>query len=375
MNIIQAKSAVIDGKLHQDTWLEIKDGIITSVNDGISPRNPDQIIKETLVPGFIDMHCHGGGGKYFSDEEDSGIQKVIDLHSTHGTTTMMASLVTEPIPTLKKQIKRLVPFAETGAVCGIHLEGPHLSPVHCGAHDPSLLRIPTIAELQELLDAGRGHIKMITLAPELPHAIESIKFLVTQGIVVALGHSNADFDTTTRAIDAGATVITHFYNGLPKLDHHKSSITSNAILDPRLVLELILDGHHVNAPAAELLLRSAPNRVALVTDAMAAAGGNDGNYMIGSLSVVVQKGVARLESNESLAGSTLTMDKAFFNLCKLPGRSIIDAVLATSHTPAKALSLKDRGEIAVGKRADLLEISIKEERVRIVSSNLLPLAE
>ena len=374
--IIQAKSAVIGGKLSQDIWLEIKNGIITSINDGTSPGIPDQIINETLIPGFIDMHCHGGGGEYFSAEEDSGIQRVIDLHSTHGTTSMLASLVTEPIPTLKKQIRKLARFAETGAICGIHLEGPYLSPMRCGAHEPSLLRDPTITELSDLLDTGAGHIKMITVAPELPNAIEVIGFLVSQGVVVALGHSNSNFETAKRAVDAGASVTTHFYNGLPPIDHHNANITSAVLLDERLSLELILDGHHVNTPAAELMLTAAPNRVILVTDAMSAAGEQDGEYMIGSLSVIVEKGVARLKSNDpsadsaSLAGSTLTMDRAFFNLCKLTGRSIIDAVLATSYTPAKALNLKDRGEIAVGKRADLLEISIEEEQLRIVSSKL-----
>lgn len=365
--IIQAKTAVIDGHLRQDIWLETRDGIITSINDGISPGMADKRVEGTLVPGFIDMHCHGGGGKYFSAEEDSDIQKVIDLHAMHGTTSMLASLVTEPIPALKKQIGKLVPFAENGAICGIHLEGPYLSPVHCGAHEPSLLRVPTIPELAELLDIGAGHIKMVTIAPELPNAIDVIGFLVSQGVVAALGHSNSDFETTKRAIDAGASTTTHFYNGLPTIDHHNANITLAALLDERLSLELILDGHHVNSPAAELMFIAAPNRVALVTDAMSAAGSGDGHYMIGSLAVEVQEGVARLESNGSLAGSTLTMDRAFFNLCKLPGRSITDAVAAASTLPAQLLGLADRGEIAVGKSADLLEVSVGEERLSVIS--------
>ena len=366
--VIQAKSAVIEGKLRQDVWLEIENGFITSINDGASPVIPDQVIHGTLIPGFVDMHCHGGGGKYFSSVNISEIQTVIETHAAHGTTSMLASLVSEPLPALKQQIQRLVSFAESGTIKGIHLEGPYLSHVHCGAHEPSYLRLPSIIELQELLDIGAGHIKMVTLAPELPQAIEVTRFLTEQSIVVALGHSNSDFDTAKRAIDAGASVITHFYNGLPLLNHHKSTITSAAILDQRVTLELILDGHHVNAPAVELLFQSASNRVALVTDAMAAAGSNDGDYMIGSLDVVVKDGVARLKSNNSLAGSTLTMDRAFFNLCKIPGKSISDAVLATSSFPARAIGLKDRGEIAIGKRSQMLEVSIEEERTRIVSS-------
>lgn len=366
--IIQAKSAVIGGKLLQDTWLEVSDGIITSINAGVHEGVTDRVVNGVLVPGFVDMHCHGGGGKYFSDEEDSGIQMVIDTHREHGTTSMLASLVTEPIPALKSQIERLVPFVENGSIAGIHLEGPYLSRARCGAHEPSLLRTPSLEELKQLLDAGDGHIKMITLAPELPQGIEAVAYLVEQGVVVALGHSDADFATAVHAMDAGASVITHFYNGLPLLDHHKSTITAAGFVDTRVVLELILDGHHVNNPAVALLFKSASSRVALVTDAMSAAGANDGDYMIGSLDVVVDKGVARLRSNNSLAGSTLTMDRAFFNLCNFPGKSIVDAVFAASTLPARALGLTDQGDIVVGKRADLLEVSIKEQRLTHISA-------
>ena len=312
--IIQAKSAVIKAQLHQNVWIEIKNGIIASINEGMPPTTPDQIISETLIPGFIDMHCHGGGGKYFSSENEVEIQTVVDTHAAHGTTSMLASLITQPIPALKKQIQRLIPFVENDTIKGIHLEGPYLSHARCGAHEPSLLRDPTIAEMQQLLDVGAGHIRMITIAPELSHALDVIAFLVEQGVVVALGHSDSDFDTAKHAMDAGATVITHFYNGLPPLDHHQETITSAALLDGRVTLELILDGHHVNPPAIELMFLSAPNRIALVTDAMSAAGENDGNYMIGALEVVVNQGEARLKSNGSLAGSTLTLDKALMLL-------------------------------------------------------------
>jgi N-acetylglucosamine-6-phosphate deacetylase len=264
---------------------------------------------------------------------------------------MLASLVSEPIDSLKEQIKRLLPFVHSGAIAGIHLEGPYLSPHKCGAHDPALLRDPVPSELQELLDAADGAISMVTLAPELPHGIEAIEFLVENGVVAALGHSSADAEVTKQAVAAGASVITHFYNGLPKIDHKDPNITLQALLEDSLSLELINDGHHVDEGATELLLRTAPGRVLLVTDAMSAAGASDGTYKIGALDVEVSNGVARLTSNGSLAGSTLTMKKAFENLITNFGTSIEYASYCASTLPARVLGIEYVGEIAPGKLA------------------------
>jgi len=214
--IIAAASALIEGHLRENVKIEIVDGVILTVN---ATGTPDQSFDGTLIPGFVDIHCHGGGGHYFSAQSAGDIQRAIDTHRAHGTTTMLASLVSEPIESLKEQIKRLLPFVHDGSIAGIHLEGPYLSPHKCGAHDPSLLRDPLPSEIQELLDIADGAISMVTLAPELPHAIQAIELLVENGVVVALGHSNADADTAQKAFAAGASVITHFYNALPRIDH------------------------------------------------------------------------------------------------------------------------------------------------------------
>ena len=346
--IIEAKQALIDGELRDDVKIEIVDGVILTVN---ATGTPDQIIDGTLIPGFVDIHCHGGGGHYFSAKNPEDIQKVIDIHLANGTTTMLASLVSEPIEALKEQIKRLLPFVHSGAIAGIHLEGPYLSPHKCGAHDPALLRDPVPAELQELLDVADGAISMVTLAPELPHGIAAIEFLVGNGVVAALGHSDADAEVTKKAIAAGASVITHFYNGLPKIDHKNPNITLQSLLEESLDLELINDGHHVDEGATELLLRTAPGRVLLVTDAMSAAGAGDGAYKIGALDVEVKNGVARLTSNGSLAGSTLTMNRAYENLINNFGTSIEYASYCASTLPAKVLGIEYVGEIAPGKLA------------------------
>lgn len=267
-----------------------------------------------MTTGFTDIHCHGGGGYSFSDPNPENIQKVIDTHRAHGTTTQVASLVTEPIEKLKIQIKNLLPFVDSGSLAGIHLEGPYLSPAKCGAHDPRLLRSPKIDEIASLIDVAQGKISMVTIAPELPGAIEAIRFLTEQKVTVAIGHSDATYDQARSAIDAGATVVTHMFNALPALDHRNANITNAVLSDPNIFFELILDGVHVNRSAVQILLQIAPGRIILITDAMSAAGGSDGDYTIGELEVQVNAGVATLRSNGSLAGSTLTMDNAYNRL-------------------------------------------------------------
>ena len=348
--IIQAEQAVVEGKLTESVWLEINNGLIASINHGVHP-SPDQSISATLIPGFIDIHCHGGAGSYFSHE--SKISEVIAIHRSHGTTGIVASLVTESIDDLKAQITALVPFYKSGQILGIHLEGPYLSHARCGAHEPTFLINPDVAEIKELLELAAGAIAMITIAPELPGAIEAIKYLSAAGVKVGLGHTNGDFKDAAAGTNAGATVVTHFLNAMSK-EKIEGSISSFVLVDERLSVELILDGHHVPFTTAAEVIQAIGNRVVLVTDAMAAAGAGDGLYAIGKLEVKVENSIARLTSNNALAGSTLTMDQAFKNAIKQCGVSIPQAVLMCSTNPAKALGLADRGSIAVGKRADLL---------------------
>lgn len=363
--IIQAKSALVGGLLRENIWVEVIDGLISSVNSG-RPSRADHVIEGVLVPGFIDMHCHGGGGFYFSSSEPAEIETAIQAHHSRGTTSVMASLVTAPLDVLKSQIQRLVPYVKSGKILGIHLEGPYLSRARCGAHEPSHLREPRVSELADLLSAGEGCVTMVTIAPELPGAIEAIDFLASSGVKVAIGHSAADFSGALRGVVAGATIVTHFPNAVSKLEDEGSTLADLAMKDRRLYLELILDGHHVNDETAKRIYQVASSRIALVTDAMSAAGKSDGHYFIGQLPVTVKDSVARLDSNGALAGSTLTMDRSFFNLQSQLGCSLAQAVFATSQVPARALGLRDRGEIAVGRRADLLEVAVKEERIEVV---------
>ena len=350
--IIQAKKAVVGQNLVHDFWVEITDGIITECAEGIN-KNADIEINGVLIPGFIDIHCHGGDGFYFSDVDDQNIRQIIEMHQKRGSTSLMASLVTEPIPKLKVQISRLLPFFKDGSIIGIHLEGPYLSHAKCGAHDPALLKTPTIEEIEELIEISEGAIKMITIAPELQNAISVIKLLKSKNIKAAIGHTDASPDQFQVACNAGASLITHFTNGMSKsmgpgtLFH---LITENQ----DYFAELILDGVHVDLDLSAEILEKMKERIILITDAMSAANQSDGQFMIGNKEVVVMNSIARLIAGNNLAGSTLTMDKAFSNAISKCGLNLIDAVAISSSHAAKQFNLNDRGVIQVGKRADLL---------------------
>jgi len=363
--IIQASSAIVDGSLLGNTWIESSDGVITSVNPGIH-SNPDTTINGVLIPGFIDIHCHGGGGHYFSAISPDSITAAINAHKKTGTTSLVASLVSESIEDLKAQIQRLIPFYNRGEIVGIHLEGPYLSHARCGAHEPSLLIDPTVEQLKELVVIGQGSIKMITIAPELTGAQEAIEYLASVGVFAAIGHTEGNFQDAAAATDNGASIVTHFLNAMNK-ENTAGSIANFVMGDPRLTVELIVDGHHLSFEKVKELFASLGPRIIMVSDAMAAAGKGDGSYTIGALPVEVKDGVARLTSNQKLAGSTLTISQAFSNLIKHCGLSLEQAVHATATQPAKAFGLRDRGSIAVGMRADLLSYDSATQSVTVIS--------
>ena len=264
-------------------------------------------------PGYIDLHCHGGAGFYFSDPDPANIRIAIEFHKTHGTNQLVASLITDSVENLHSQIERLVPFFRDGSIAGIHLEGPYLSHARCGAHSANLLRTPNLNEVKSLLEIGDGAISMITIAPELDGALEVISFLSKSKVIAAIGHSAGTYDDAIKAVDAGASLVTHFSNGMSKLRDGEKTFATALLYESSIPLELIVDGHHVSKEDIALIADVASDRIVLVTDAIAAAGQLDGDYMIGSLEVEVVDGTARLKSNGALAGSTLTMKKAVEN--------------------------------------------------------------
>ncbi|NBE96174.1 N-acetylglucosamine-6-phosphate deacetylase [Nonomuraea sp. KC401] len=349
---------VTPGGIHEG-WLTIEDGRITHVGHGSAPGTGLSVGGRHVVPGFVDIHNHGGAGGSFPTGEPDQAREAVALHRRHGTTTTMASLVTDSPDRLVRAASALAELCEEGLLAGIHFEGPYISRARCGAHDPTLLREPSPQEFAELVKAGRGHVRMVTIAPELPGALDTIRLAVSEGVLAAVGHSDAGYEQTIAGIETGASVATHLYNAMPPLGHRAPGPVAALLDDERVTIELINDGVHVHPAMLRLAYEVAgPGRTALITDAMSATGLGDGDYVLGSMGVRVDGGVARLVEGGSIAGSTLTMDVAFRRSVREVGMSLPDAVQVASLTPARVLGLADRiGSIAVGKAADLVVLS------------------
>ena len=333
-------------------WVETAGDRIVATGTGAPPRPADEHVDGVLVPGYVDVHSHGGGGASFVTEDPDVARQALAAHRRLGITTMVASLVTGTIPDLKRQVNCLAGLVESGELAGIHLEGPWLALKYKGAHPPALLTDPEPAEVAELLDAGRGAVKMVTIAPERAGAMDSIRLMAARGVVAAIGHTDADYDTARAAIDAGAIGATHLFNAMRPLRHREPGPVLALWEDPRVYLELIMDGVHVRPELVAFVASTEANRVVFVTDAMAAAAASDGDYVLGELPVEVRDGVARIAGTDTIAGSTLTLDRAVRNAVAA-GIPFPQAVRAATSLPADYMSLPDVGRIAVGKRADL----------------------
>jgi N-acetylglucosamine-6-phosphate deacetylase len=345
-----------------DFWMVFDGGRIAALGTGsswqaLAPSIPDEDRVDALgrwvTPGFIDVHGHGGGGASFDDGPDA-IRIALDAHRAHGTTRQVLSLVTNPLPRLVESLRQVAQLARDDTrVLGSHLEGPFLSRLHRGAHDPSHLLTPDPASVDMLFEASAGTLRQITIAPELPGALEAIDRFVAAGVVVAIGHTDAGLELTRQAFDRGATVLTHAFNAMPGIHHRAPGPVMAAFDDPRVALEIILDGVHVHADVARLCFLAAPQRILLVTDAMAAAAARDGDYRLGALEVTVAGGEALLTGTQTLAGSTLTLDAALRNAIDLVRVDPVLAVRALTASPARALGLDDRlGYLRVGYTAD-----------------------
>ncbi|WP_214466157.1 N-acetylglucosamine-6-phosphate deacetylase [Microbacterium flavescens] len=365
--LVHAVRLVDDGRVRDDAWVLFDDGRVRAAGVGRDRPASDEVIDGgggCLVPGFVDIHGHGGAGASYDDGPDA-IRTARTLHLAHGTTRAVVSLVTASLDDLVARVAMVADLAAADpGILGSHLEGPFLDPGHKGAHTEALLRAPDAASVDRLLEAGRGTIRQVTLAPELPGADEAIGRFVDAGVAVAVGHTNADADAARRAFDAGATILTHAFNAMPGIHHRAPGPVVAAMRDGRVILELVADGAHVDLDLIAVTFAAAGDRVALVTDAMAAAGSADGRYELGGLAVTVDDGVARLDEGGAIAGSTLTQDEALRRVVAA-GVPLPTAVRALTSTPARAVGRSDLGTLAVGGVADavLLDADLRVSRV------------
>jgi N-acetylglucosamine-6-phosphate deacetylase len=322
-------------------WLRVTGGRIAATGPGEPPQTPARR-GHWALPGFVDMHVHGGGGASFTDGGAEQARRAAAFHRAHGTTTIIASLVTAPVPELTARLGLLADLADEGVIGGIHLEGPFLSAARCGAQDPRYLIDPDTATFAALHAAARGWLRMITIAPELPGALDLIQAASAAGVIAAAGHTDASAEVTAAAVAAGVSHATHLCNGMRPLGHRDPGPVG-ALLDAAVTCEIVADGVHLDDIMIRLIARAAgPGNLVLITDAMAAAGMPDGCYRLGPQAVTVAGGIARLATGGgpgSIAGSTATMDQVVRHAVTVAGLPVPDVAAAASGTPARRLGL------------------------------------
>jgi N-acetylglucosamine-6-phosphate deacetylase len=353
------------GPVETNGWVAVADGRITALGHGVPPDAAERVdlAGDWLAPGYVDVHVHGGsGGDAMAPDREARLD-VRRLHARHGTTAMLASTVSRPQAELHDAVTRLADDVEAASaeplarLVGIHLEGPFLSRVRRGAHQETALRPPDPAETDSLLAAGRGHVRTVTIAPELPGGLDLVARLVADGVTVAVGHTDADAATVRAAVDAGARAVTHTFNGMQPLHHRRPGPVGMAMDLPQLTCELILDLVHVDPVAARALVHAAgADRICLITDAMAATGMSDGTYDLGGQSVEVLDGQVRVQGTTTLAGSTLTMATAVQNAVAHLGIDVPTAVAMATTIPAALLPGVDVGRLHADGPADLVRL-------------------
>jgi N-acetylglucosamine-6-phosphate deacetylase len=369
-------------------WVRLAGDLIDAVGAGDARRQLASGLPAVdlrgrwVLPGFVDMHAHGGGGTSFTEGTSDDARNAAEFHRGHGSTSIVASLVTAPVAELEVQAAMLAGLADEGVIAGLHLEGPFLSPARRGAQDARHMLAPDVAVFERLRAAARGHLRVITLAPELPGAAAVIEAAAKAGVTVAVGHTDATADVTSAAIEAGARHATHLFNGM-RPPRHREPGPVGALLDrDEVTCEMIADGAHLHDTTIRLAARIAgPGRLVLITDAMAAAGMPDGSYRLGSMRVNVTGGVARLAEDAGsaaepgavghatsarqpgavghaglgpIAGSTATMASVVRHAVAI-GLPVREVAAAASTTPARVLGIGDRtGALRAGLAADLV---------------------
>jgi len=339
-------------------YVAMTGGRITDVGAGPPPSDPDiRLDQGVLVPGFVDLQVNGFCGTDLMDGDPDGWAWVVQRLPETGTTAILPTYITAPVAELAASLRKARKIAEEvpkGArVLGVHLEGPFLSRARPGAHRPDWMVPPSAAAVAELLAAGQGVLRLVTLAPEVDGALAAVATLAAAGVLVSVGHSDATARQVADAADAGARMVTHLFNAQRGLLHREPGVVGQALTEPRLTSGLIVDLAHVAASVCALAFAAAPGRICLVTDATAGAGMPPGRYVLGGEPVELPPGGgAPVRPDGTLAGSALRMDVALANAVGV-GLGLAAAVAAATRIPADLIGRPDLGRLAPGAAADL----------------------
>ena len=339
------------------------DGIIRDITDRKSPVKAETLEVENsidldgkyVVPGFIDVHIHGSNGADAMDGTAEALKTISSYIATKGTTKFLATTLTsskeELINVLKIAADLQNKELDGATIFGVHMEGPYFDTEYKGAQNEKYMKPATEKEIKDYLDVKPGLVKMMSLSPHTEQSIETVKFLKENGVIVSVGHSAAKFNDVMKAVDAGLSHSTHTFNGMRGINHREPGVAGAVLISDKINAEVIFDKVHIHPEIVRLMIKAkGTDKVVCITDAMAATGLPNGDYKLGELDVYVKDGEARLKSNDSLAGSVLTLDKAFRHVIEL-GYPIYEAVKLTSTNAAVEFGL-NAGAIEVGKEAD-----------------------
>jgi N-acetylglucosamine-6-phosphate deacetylase len=352
-------------------WREIPDSLVLCENGRITwvgPRSQNEpppgahhldATGLLVLPGLIDTHVHGSHGDDVMLDGAEGIRRISAAQLRYGTTAYLPSTVSARPDDLLRAVEACRDASRSpgrGAeIVGIHVEGPFINRRKKGAQPEEGIRDPDADECRRLLVEADGLIRVMTLAPELPGGLDLVRFLRREGVIASLGHSEADYDITLAAIDAGATHATHLFNAMPPLHHRSPGLAAACLNEPEIHAEVIADGIHMAPEMVRLAIRSkGPDRVALITDAMAAVGRPDGTYTLGKNKVIVRGDICLLEDGVTIASSMLTMNRAVANAMRFAAVPLTDAVRMATLVPAQVAGCAERkGSLEIGKDADL----------------------
>lgn len=379
--VIQAGRVLTPQEEIADAVVVIEDGKIAAVGPRdsvrVHPQAKEILASDMIVaPGFVDIHIHGAGGHDVMSSTEEALGAIARTVARHGTTSLVATTVTAPPDETRKSLEEITRYIKSSAntqppespaaeFVGIHLEGPFISLTRRGVHPAGAIAKPSPALLDRYLDTAAGLVKILTLAPEVPGALELVERAYARGVVVALGHTDATYEQAHTAIFRGARHAVHVFNAMRPFSHRETGVLGAVLTDSSVTAEVIADGVHVDDPAIRLLLAAkGPQLVILVSDGTAATGMKDGSYRLGTFDVTVSGGVCRNREGK-LAGSTLTLDRAVQNMVRI-GVPLIEAVRMATLNPARRIGIEQRkGVIAPGADADLVFLTpdLKVERV------------
>jgi len=369
LKIINAK-IVLPCEVLEAAVLRAEDGRISYIgsDDGVECDSVYDAEGGYLLPGFIDIHSHGGAGYDFMDATPDEMRKIADFHLAHGTTTLVATTLTDTWESIESALDRFAELSEDrGTLHGVHLEGPWFSPAQCGAQDTSTMDTPTVEKLRSLKERY-PFIERVSLAPEIDPGFAVGRAAGELGVVPAMGHTDADFDTAIAAAKAGYGLVTHVYSGMRGVirvnAYRVAGAVEAALYDDSLVTEVIADGKHLPAGLLKLIYKcKGADRICLITDSTRGAGMKEGETMmlgklVGGTLSIIEDGVAKLPDRTAFAGSIATTDRLFRTMLSLSGASLVEVSRMMSATPARVMGYSDRGSLAVGLRADMVVLDL-----------------